>query len=389
MKKVYIIGGARTPIAVSRGKFANIRPEILGSTVSRELCRRYNLADKLAGVIAGNAVGTGGNIARLMALEAGLSESVPALTVDVQCASGLESVALAYSKIAANVGDIYLAGGMESASLQPARVYDVNDERYTSYDGGRYMTAQFSPDILSETVMLEGAERVIAEDAVTADELNEWVIRSHARANKAREENIFADIIVPTAGLSFDDGISKRMSAKLLNRLPRVLGKDTLTNAGNACRINDGAAFVALTGEDSLAKFRLPLTQPIYRILSAVEYGGNPLTSPRGAMAAADKLLAEVGMTYDKLAAIEFNEAFAVIDVLFERRCPELRERYNTFGGALAYGHPYGASGAIILLHLMKALELSGGRYGLASIAGAGGMGVAMLIECEGRGVRL
>lgn len=377
MEKVYILGGLRTPIVTKNGRFKTIRPEQLGAAVLRELMQRYHL-QTVDGIFCGNAVGTGGNIARLMALEAGAAPSVPACTLDMQCASAAAALDFAFSRLASGQGDVYIAGGIESSSLQPVRQYDPKDDRYASFPQGCYKTAQFSPGELSQTAMLEGAERTAQAEQVTRQELDEWVLCSHQRAAAARREGILQDCILPVQGWQKDDGIRERMSQRLLDRLPPLLGKHSLTTAGNSCLINDGAALAVLCSERYVREHTL---QPQARILAVAAVGGEPSESPRGAMRTADCLLARMGLSYQEMAAIEFNEAFAVIDVLFSRRFPELAERYNRFGGALAYGHPYGASGTILLLHLLKSLQYVQGGYGILSIAGAGGMGEAVLVE--------
>lgn len=377
---VYILGGLRTPVTQKNGKMKYVRPEQMGAILIRALQKKYPL-EQPDGIICGNAVGTGGNITRLMALTAGLPESVPALTVDVQCSSGAAAVALAYSQLAIGNGDVYLAGGIESASLQPLRVYDAKDERHTAVpDGnGAYYTAQFSPDELAPDAMLRGAERTMQTEKMSKAELDKWTLLSHRRAAAAQRDGILADIIVPVGECAADDGIRPKMSQRLLDRLPLIYGEGTLLTAGSSCLINDGAALAVLVSERWLKAH--PDIKPQAKILRTRAAGGPPAESPRGAMHTADLLLADAGLTYNDLAAIEFNEAFGAIDVLFEREHANLIDRYNRLGGALAYGHPYGASGAILLLHLLKSLQAAGGGKGLLSIAGAGGMGQAILIE--------
>lgn len=379
MEPVYVISGRRTPIVLRRGRFQRIRPEHFGAEVLKSLLRAYGLR-QVDGILAGNAVGTGGNLARLMSLSAGIPEAVPACTIDMQCASAAAAVSLAAAKIASGCGDLYLAGGMESASLQPLRVYAAGDDRREMVPDGRYYTAQFAPGDLLPDTMLRGAERVCRAQHVERAELDAWVLRSHARAAAAARQGLMDDIIVPIDGWCRDDGIRPRMSQKLLDRLPTLFGSGSVTNAGNACRINDGAAFVALASEHYMKQHGL---RAAAKIIDTLALGGDPQESPRGAMRAADALLSRHGLRYEDLAAIEFNEAFAVIDVLFARAHPSLCDRYLRFGGALAYGHPYGASGAILLLHLIKSLQAAGGGLGILSIAGAGGMGEAILLEME------
>lgn len=380
MEEVYVLGGMRTPIVVKNNHFKTIRPEHFGAVLLRALLSKYALT-AVDGIFGGNAVGTGGNITRLMALEAVLDETIPSYTIDMQCASAAAAIDIAFAKLACGAGELFLAGGMESSSLQPLRCYDPKDERYVLSPEGGYRTAQFSPGELSPQAMLEGAERVARAERMTAEELSFWAIESHRRAHKTAENGFLQDVIVPVNGWSKDDGIHSHMSQRLIDRLPLTLGEGTLINAANACRINDGAAFVLLCSGTWCRQHHL---KPRYRLVDTLASGGCPSESPRGAMRTADLLLKRHQLRYEDMAAIEFNEAFAVIDVLFSRRFPALTERYNALGGALAYGHPYGASGAILALHLMKAMQLRKERYGIASIAGAGGMGAAFLLEvCE------
>ena len=155
------------------------------------------------------------------------------------------------------------------------------------------------------------------------------------------------------------------------------LGEGTIISAANACRINDGAAFVVLASENFVRENNL---SPVAQLLDVATGGVNPLESPRGAQAVADKLLYKNNLTYENLDAIEFNEAFAVIDVLFERAHPNLVDKFNRLGGALAYGHPYGASGAILMIHLLASLK---DGFGLIAVAGAGGTGDAVLVTAK------
>ena len=377
--EVFIVAGLRTPIAHRGGALARVLPEELGARVIRVLLQRLGLrGEEVSGVLAGNAVGTGGNLARLMALRAGLPEEVPSCTVDMQCASAAAAISLAAAKIASGQGDCFLAGGMESASLQPLRVYDACDPRHALVPGGAYRTAQFSPGELAEDAMLRGAERVMQQEKVTRAELDAAVLRSHRLAAAAWRDGLLDDVVLPLPECARDTGIRPHLTQRLLDRLPPHFGPGTLLNAGNACAINDGAAFLLLASGAFLRRHRW---QSLARLVAAASGGGNPQESPRGAMRTADCLLAQQGLRYEDLAAIEFNEAFAVIDVLFARAHGDCLARYNCLGGALAYGHPYGASGAILALHLMQSLRQAGGGLGLLSIAGAGGMGEAILLE--------
>ena len=374
MDKVYILGGLRSFVGVVNGMYRHIPAEKLGAAVLRQVLEQYPVEPDY--LIAGNGVGAGGNIARLMALEAGVPEQVPSFTLDVQCGSGLESIAVAAAKIASGEADCVVAGGFESSSTQPRRGYNAN---HPDYSGDTwYSVAKFMPGIHRETVMLEGAELACQREGVNKAELDEWVLRSHRLAAAAQAAGSLTNIIAPCFGATKDEGIRPRMSQRLLDRLPKVLPEGEFITAANSCLINDGAAFLVLCSEGYLKEHGLT---PQAKVLGSVACGGDPLVSPRTAVTALEKLLRKHNLTEAQIDDFEINEAFAVIDVLFARAFPASVNKYNAFGGALAYGHHYGASGAIITLHLLEALKGCQGCLGCASVAAAGGIGTALLIE--------
>ena len=375
MDKVYLIGGLRSFVGVVNGMYRHVPAEKLGAAVLRQVMDKYGI-EQPDYIIAGNGVGAGGNIARLMALEAGVDCAVPAFTIDVQCGSGLESIAVAAAKIACGEAECVIAGGFESSSTQPRRGYNPNHPDYTG--DSWYSVAKFMPGIHRETVMLEGAELACQREGVAKAELDAWVLRSHRLAAQAQQEGSLKEVIAPCFAASKDEGIRPRMSQRLLDRLPKVLEGGEFITAANSCLINDGAAFVVLCSEDYLKEHGMTAQA---KILGSVACGGDPLVSPRTAVTALEKLLAKHRLTESEIDDFEINEAFAVIDVLFARAFPNSLNKYNAFGGALAYGHPYGASGAIITLHLLEALKRCQGRLGCASVAAAGGIGTALLLE--------
>lgn len=373
--EAYIWGGLRSYVGVVNGMYRHIPAELLGAAVLRQVMEKYQVQQPDY-IIGGNGVGAGGNITRLMALEAGVDEAVPAFTVDVQCGSGLESIAVAAAKIHSGEADIIIAGGFESSSTQPRRGYNPNNPDYAG--DSWYSVAKFMPGIHRETVMLEGAELAAKREGITKAELDAWVLRSHRLATQAREQGLLQGIIAPVCGATKDEGIRPRMSQRLLDRLPKVLAGGEFITAANSCLINDGAAFVVLCSAKYLAEHGL---KPQAKVLASAACGGDPLVSPRTAITVLQKLLAKNGLSENDIDDFELNEAFAVIDVLFARSFAQSVDKYNVFGGALAYGHPYGASGGIITLHLLEALRQRGGRLGAASVAAAGGVGTALLIE--------
>lgn len=362
MTDVYIAAGLRTPIGLVGKQFAKEQPEILGAKLINDLQNKYPVP--IDQVICGNAVGTGGNIGRLMTLYSHLGESVSALTVDMQCASAGAAFALGYAKIKAGMASNLLVGGIESSSLQPESVYASADWRQ-----GPYKVAQFSPDTNSPFAMVEGAERVAREHGFTKEYLNHWTLKSHQKASYCQEQTLLVDLILDLPGAS-DQGIRPRLSSKVLSKVPPILGEGHVISAANACLTHDAAAFLQLSSQPSA-----------FKLIDVVEVAGDPQRSPLMVIKASQVLLEKHGLGMADMTAIEWNEAFAVIDGLFETHYPDLLDRYNIFGGALAYGHPYGASAAIIILHLMRALEIKNGRYGIAAIAAAGGQGFAVLLK--------
>lgn len=416
MEKVFLLGGLRSHIGLTGGMFKTVPAEELAAAVLQKVIEKYPCALQADGLVCGNAVGTGGNITRLAALKAGLPVHIPALTLDMQCASAAASIELAMTKIGSGMADVLIAGGFESTSMQPTRVYAKADPRYTE---AGFTVAQFSPDTTSAKVMLEGAERTCQKHGFTREELDAFAVRSHQLAKKARDEKRLQDVVVSVSGSVGDEGIRDRMSPKLAARMPKLFTseevaalckeqikgtesggeagiksdaesesgaglsneKSTVTpllTAANACLMNDGAAFVILVSEKALEKYNL---QPETELLAGFEWGVDPRYSPEGAIETGAGLLQRCGLQPEEIDVFEYNEAFAVISALFARKHPELAERYCPWGGALAYGHPYGASGAILLLHLWQELKQKNGRLGLLSIAGAGGLGTALLVK--------
>lgn len=374
----YILDGLRSYIGIENSMYRHVSAEELGAKVLDALSDKTGIK-KADCIIAGNGVGAGGNISRVMSLSSVFGVGTPAFTIDLQCGSALESIAVAAAKIDSGQADIIIAGGFESSSTAPKRAYNENHPDYEKYGDDWYKVAKFVPDEHRQQAMLEGAERTAVSENITRKELNRWVLRSHGLAKKTRERGVLSDITVEILeGCNRDEGIRDRMSEKLLNRLPAVLKEGKIITAGNACLTNDGAAFLVLCSERYLRENKL---KPIGKFVDIAEVGANPGQSPKSCIAAIEKLLKKNDMLPGEIDIYECNEAFAVIDELFARKYPDEIEKYNIFGGALAYGHPYGASGGIITLHALKALEEKSGKYAVCAVAAAGGVGSAILIE--------
>lgn len=394
MRKVYIVNAARTYIGVENGMYRHVPVETLGASVINSFemncldeTKRIPLSD-VDLMITGNGVAAGGNVGRLIGLTSNLSDTTPAFTVDCQCGSGLESIGIAAAKISLGQAEVVIAGGAESCSTSPRRAYSKNHPDFQTYQGedglGWYSVAKFAPGEHREKTMLEGAEKTAVTHSICREELNNHVLRSHSLAKKTREDGCLkGHLVTVLEDVTYDEGIRDRMSEKLLNRLPGLLSKDGILTAANTCLTNDGAAYVVLASEDYVAKHHL---QPMAEFVDVCEVGADASMSPVSAIAAVEKMLHKQHLLVDDVAAFECNEAFAVIDELFIRKFgQEAYERYNQLGGALAYGHPYGASGGMITLHGIKALEQSQGEfgsgYGIFSVAAAGGVGCAILVK--------
>lgn len=374
----YILDGLRSYIGIENSMYRHVSAEELGAKVLDALSDKTGIK-KADCIIAGNGVGAGGNISRVMSLSSVFGVGTPAFTIDLQCGSALESIAVAAAKIDSGQADIIIAGGFESSSTAPKRAYNENHPDYEKYGDDWYKVAKFVPDEHRQQAMLEGAERTAVSEKITREQLNRWVLRSHGLAKKARERGVLSDITVEILeGCNRDEGIRDRMSEKLLNRLPAVLKEGKIITAGNACLTNDGAAFLVLCSERYLRENKL---KQIGKFVDIAEVGTNPGQSPKSCIAAIEKLLKKNDMLPGEIDIYECNEAFAVIDELFARKYPDEIEKYNIFGGALAYGHPYGASGGIITLHALKALEEKSGKYAVCAVAAAGGVGSAILIK--------
>lgn len=383
MERVFFLDGIRSYIGIENGAYRHICAEKLGACILKKVAEPY-CQNEIDLVIAGNAAGAGGNITRLMLLEAGMQETIPAVTIDLQCASGLESIAIAAAKIKSGQADLIIAGGFESSSTAPRRGYHKNHPDYKRYHGDYYV-AKFAPGEHSMTAMLEGAEKTALSLGVEKKQLDQWVLRSHKLAKEAREEGSLKDILIEVGTCQKDEGIRDKMSLRLLERLPCILKNGKLITAANACLTNDGAAFVVLCSEKYLQNH---LFIPKAEFLDSVLVGVDPSMSPKAVNTAIEKILIKHKLSSKEIDIFECNEAFSVIDELFLRKYPEVINRYNIFGGALAYGHPYGASGGILTCHAIKALEKTNGKLAICSIAAAGGIGAAILLSRMGRGIK-
>ncbi|MDP9984190.1 acetyl-CoA C-acetyltransferase [Pseudarthrobacter oxydans] len=379
-----IIAARRTPICRAHGALKTLHAHELLAPVLRRLLSDTGVAPaSVADVVIGNAVGGGGNVARLAALEAGLPVSVPGLTVDRQCGSGLDAIALA-SRLVAGGGGVYLAGGVESISTAPLRA-----RRDAGGAPEFFARAQFAPLGLGDPDMGVAAENVAARFGVSRERQDALALRSHRRALASAAAGLFDAEIVPLPGVSgpdgprtvgADDGPRRGLTAAVLARFPPVFTAGGTVTAGNSCFDADGAAAVVIT---SVKRARGLGAADGLLVRGTDTAGVDPQLLGIGAARAAERLLEDSGVAAAELGLVEFNEAFASQTIACLDELGITTERANADGGALALGHAYGASGAVLVTRLLAQARRSPaeGQLALALISIAGGMGTAALLE--------
>lgn len=373
-----IVAARRSPIGTAGHGLAGLTAAELAAPVLAAVTADLALPpEQIDDVVLGNCMGPGGNIARVAALQAALPMTVPGLTVDRQCASGLAAVGVA-SALIAQGARVVLAGGVESASTAPWRFWPPTPGAPAPHDEPqRYRRAPFAPVELGDPDMDLAAEVVAHEAGIDRARQDAYAARSHAAAYATQRAGGFAAELVGVGGVGADERPRASMSAQRLSRLRPLHGSDGTVTVGNSCGINDGAAAVAVVDAATWREARRPGLQ----IVSTASAGLDPRRPGLGIVPAAQRALAQAGLRWREIDAIEFNEAFAG-QVL--ACCDQLgldERRVCVEGGALALGHPWGASGAVLLVRLFAQLiRGGGGRYGLAAIAAGGGQGVAMVV---------
>lgn len=371
-----VVAARRTPIGDVGGALGGVAVEDLAAPVLSALLDDAGLdPDEIGEVVLGNCWGPGGNPARVAALAAGLGEDVPGLTLDRQCASGLEAVVLAATRVRAGAGGVYLAGGAESPSTAPWRVRQPGGPAGTP---SFYRRPAFAPATHPDPDMGPAAEAVAREAGVSRHRQDTYAAGSHRRAVAAQRDGRFAAELVAVAGLRQDERPRARLTAERLGRFPPAFEEGGGVTAGNASGISDGAAAVAVTSE----AHRRQLGLPGLRVVGWSCVGLDPGRPGLGPVPAVEAVLARAGLGIDDLGVVEVTEAFAgqvlaCLDALDLDRgivCPD--------GGAIALGHPWGATGAVLLVRLFTRLVREGGpERGLATMGVGGGMGLAVLVE--------
>ena len=383
----------RTAIGTFGGSLKEVPATDLGATVGKEVVSRSGVApEQVDQVIVGNilSAGQGMNPGRQVGIKSGLPVETPGMTLNRMCGSGLQAIISAAQEIALGDADVVMAGGIENMDRAPflldkARYgYRMGMPKVDMYD---HMVYDGLWDVFNDYHMGITAENVAERYGITREESDEYAARSHQRAAKANEEETFSGQIVPieikqkkeTVEFTADEHVRPNATAEGLQRLKPIFKKDGGTvTAANASGVNDGAAMMLVTSEAKAGELGLPIAG---RLVSAAVAGVDPSVMGTGMIPASRLALKKAGLTVDDLDAVEANEAFASIAIAVARELEVPDEKMNPVGGAIALGHPIGATGAILTAKILHHLENIDGRYGLVTLCIGGGMGIAAIFE--------
>ncbi len=393
MRKSVIVSGARTPFTKFGSALKDLQASDLGGKVIAEAVKQAELeAEQIDEVIMGTVLqgGQGQIPSRQAAKKAGLPWEVKTETINKVCASGMRSVTLADQLIRLGDEDIIIAGGMESMSNAP---YYLPDARWGNRMGDKAVVDMMVHDGLTcsfEGVHMGSYGNVTAEKFnVSREAQDEWSYRSHQLAVKAIEEGKFADEILPVEVpqrkgdpivVDTDEAPRKDTSTEVLAKLRPAFGKDGTITAGNAPGVNDGACAFVVMGEDKAEELG---KTPLATVLGHAEVAVEAQDFPQTPGLVINKLLEKTGYKKEDIALFEINEAFAVVSLASGEIAGIDMDKVNVNGGAVALGHPIGASGARIILTLIHELKRRGGGLGIAAICSGGGQGDAILIEVK------
>ena len=394
-KKVVLAGACRTAIGTMGGSLSTIPVADLGAIVIKEALNRAGVApDQVDHVYMGCVIqaGQGQNVARQASIKAGLPVEVPAVTTNVVCGSGLNCVNQAAQMILAGDADIVVAGGMENMSMAP---YAIPQGRYgyrmtwPSQSQGALVDTMVKDalwDAFNDYHMITTADNICREWGLTREELDEFALKSQLKCEAAQKNGAFKKEIVPveikkkkeTIVFDTDEGPRAGSTIEGLQKL-RPINPDGFVTAGNASGINDGAAAIVVMSEEKANELGV---KPMATFVAGALAGVRPEVMGIGPVAATKKVMAKTGLKIEDFDIIEANEAFAAQSVAVGKELGiDVDKQLNPNGGAIALGHPVGASGARILVTLLYEMEAKGAKRGLATLCIGGGMGCATVVE--------
>ena len=389
-KKIVLAGACRTAIGVMGGTLSTTPATDLGAIVIKEALNRAGVpADQVDQVYMGCVIqaGQGQNVARQASIKAGLPIETPAVTINVVCGSGLNCVNMAAEMIAAGDADIVVAGGMENMSMAPYAVmqgrygYRMNDGKLVDT-----MVHDALWDAFNDYHMGITAENICEKWGLTREELDKFAATSQQKAVAAQESGAFDKEIVPvevkkkkeTIVFAKDEGPRPGTTAESIAKLRPAFKKDGIVTAANSSGINDGAAAIVVMSEEKAKELGV---KPMATWVAGALAGVAPEIMGIGPVAATKKVMARTGMKIEDFDVIEANEAFAAQSVAVQKELGFTDEQINPNGGAIALGHPVGASGCRILVTLLHEMEAKDAKKGLATLCIGGGMGCATVVE--------
>ncbi|MCI2956318.1 acetyl-CoA C-acyltransferase [Agromyces atrinae] len=392
MAEAYLVGGVRTPIGRYGGSLSRVRPDDLAALVVGDAVRRAGAPPEAIDEVVLGAANQAGednrNVARLAVLLAGLPDTVPGITVNRLCASGLSAIMIAAQMIRAGDADIVVAGGVESMSRapwvqgKPVKAFAKPAPQFDSTIGWRFTNPRLAAREETTFSMPETAEEVARIDGITRADADAFALESHRRAVAAIDAGRFDDeiVAVPTdrGEVTLDEAPRRDTSLASLGELRPVVPGGSIVTAGNSSGLNDGAAAVIVASDAAIERFGLV---PRARVVGGAAAALAPEIMGLGPVPATEKALGRAGLAVADLDAIELNEAFATQSLASIRRIGLDPARVNADGGAIALGHPLGSSGARIVVTLLGRLEREGGAIGLATMCVGVGQGVALLVE--------
>jgi acetyl-CoA acyltransferase len=376
MRDAVIVEAVRTPIGKRNGTLADVHPADLSAHVLNQLAERSGVDPAVVEDVLWGCVSQIGeqtyDIARTAVLTAGWPESVTGVTIDRQCGSSQQAVHFAAAGLIAGHYDVAVAGGVESMSRVPMGSSTADQQPYPPSFQARYGAPNQGI----------GAEMIAEKCGLSRDQVNEYALGSHAKAAAAQDGGLFDGELAPVAvgeyNATRDEGVRRGSTLESLNSLKTPFKDDGLISAGNASQISDGAAALLMTTNEKAKELGL---RPIARVHTVALAGADPVMMLTAPIPATDKALRRAGLRIDDIGAFEVNEAFAPVPLAWLAETGADERRLNPLGGAIALGHPLGASGARLMTTLIHHMSNNGIRYGLQTMCEAGGQANATIIE--------
>jgi 3-oxoadipyl-CoA thiolase len=392
MSEAYLVDGVRTAVGRHGGALAGIRPDDLAALVVGETVTRSGIpAEAIDEVILGAANQAGEdnrNVARMAVLLAGLPDSIPGLTVNRLCASGMSAIALAANAVRADDADLIVAGGVESMTrapwvqAKPERAWAKPGAAFDTSIGWRFTNPRLAARQKATFSMPETAEEVARVEGISRADADAFALQSHLRAVAAIDAGRFAPEIVGVETdrgiVDTDEGPRRDTTLDALAKLRAVVAGGEVVTAGNSSSLNDGASAIVVASAEAVERHGL---RPRARIIASATAALAPEIMGLGPVPATQKALAKAGLQIADLGAVELNEAFASQSLACIRRLGLDPAIVNADGGAIALGHPLGSSGSRLIVTLLGRLEREGARYGLATMCVGVGQGTAMIVE--------